>query len=83
MNKKQLFVLFLGIIALIAIAVLTPRYKLTKIDSKNYIKTEQSSSLYPRCSGVTKLHWDKIFVYWGATLFVSGALLFALKGKNG
>lgn len=82
MNKAQKITIILGILALAAIAFFTPKYKLTRIDDENYIKTEQSSALYARCTGETKLHWDKIFIYWGATGAVCAILLFFLKGKN-
>ncbi len=83
MNKKQIVVLILGIIAIILSVVLTPRYKLSWSDaSQNYIITEQSSTLYNRAKGEVKFHWDKILTYSGIAVVVCGVLLFVLGGKN-
>ena len=83
MSKKQMIVLGLGIIGIILIVLLTPRYKITWIDSLNFIKTEQYSSLYKRSKGAVRLHWDKILIYSGFTLLVSGILIFGLRDKHG
>lgn len=83
MNKKQWFVLFLGIIAIIAIVIFTPRYKVSWIDAENFIVTEQSSSLYKRASGTVKLHWDKIILYSSLTVLACAGIAFVLREKNG
>lgn len=83
MNKKQWIVVLLALSALALIYFLTPRYKLIQIDEKNYIRTEQSSSLYQRSKGQVKLHWEKIGLYAGITLLTTGVLLLVLRRKNG
>ncbi|MFH0877599.1 MAG: hypothetical protein V1863_05180 [Candidatus Omnitrophota bacterium] len=79
MNKKQVFALVLGTIAIILIVIFTPRYKITWIDSVNFVKTEQTSSLYKRSKGTVKLHWDKILFYGGAVLAGTAVAFFALR----
>lgn len=79
MNKKQLIVLALCVIAVVLIVLFTPRYKITWINSDNYVLTEQSSALFKRSAGPAKLHWDKIALYAGLTLLVGGAAIFILR----
>ncbi len=82
MNTKQIAVIILGIIGLIACVYLTPRYKILWIDSQNFIKTEQTSSLYKRSKGQEKLHWDRIAMIGGGIILVCGILVFVLKEKK-
>lgn len=83
MNKKQNIILGLGVLSLILIVLFTPRYKITWIDSKNFIQTEQSSSLYKRSKGDIKLHWDKILIYGGIAVSLCGILMFTVRRKDG
>ncbi len=83
MNSKQIAVIILMVIGIVLIVKFTPRYKITKIDSENFIKTEQSSSLYKRTKGTEKLHWDRVILYSGLTAIGSGALIFALRNRHG
>lgn len=83
MNKKQLIALAMGIVSIVAIGFLTPKYKILEIGPENYIITEQTSSLYKRSQGKEKLHWDKIFIYSSAPLLITGVLLLTLKDKHG
>ena len=83
MNKKQIIVIVLGVIALGLIVLLTPRYKITWIGSNSFIKTEQSSSLYKKSSGEVKFKWKKISFYSGIAIVTCGILLLLLKDKNG
>lgn len=82
MNKKQIAVLALAIIGIVLIVIFTPRYKITWIDSKNFIKTEQSSPLYKRSTGKESLYWDKIALYSGLTVVLAAILLRALRSKH-
>ncbi|MDD5018856.1 MAG: hypothetical protein PHH75_01610 [Candidatus Omnitrophica bacterium] len=82
MNKKQIAVILLGIIALVLIFFLTPRYKITSIGGDNYIITEQSSSLYERSQGAVKLHWEKISLYGGIALLACGGLAVVFRRKK-
>ncbi len=83
MNKRQTIVLILAVMGIALIFFLTPKYKITWIDSENFIKTEQTSSLYKRSQGKVQLHWDRIFKYSGI-VFVTGAILiFILKERHG
>jgi hypothetical protein len=83
MNKKQLIIIWCGIIAVILIVIFTPRYKISWIDSQNFVQTEQTSTLYKRSKGVEKRHWDKIALTSGITLAASILLVFALREKHG
>lgn len=83
MNKKQGVVLLAGVIGVILIVFFAPRYKITWIDSKNFVMTEQKSSLYNRCKGQVKYHWDKIALYAGLLILLEGFLLFALRDQSG
>jgi hypothetical protein len=83
MNKKQIIVFVVEILAIVLIVWFTPRYKITDIGGNNYIITEQSSSLYQRSHGTVRLHWDKAFLYIGITIPVCGFLVWAWRGKNG
>ncbi len=82
MNIKQTVIIILGIIGLVLIFIYSPRYKITQIDSENFIITEQSSSLYSRSGGTERLHWDKWLLYSGITIFAFGILVFAFKDKQ-
>lgn len=82
MNKKQGTVLLLGIAAVVLIVIFTPRYKITWMDSENFIKTEQSSPLYKRSSGKALMHWDRIGLYGGAVLALCGLLIALLKERK-
>ncbi|OIO36083.1 MAG: hypothetical protein AUJ74_03690 [Candidatus Omnitrophica bacterium CG1_02_44_16] len=83
MNKKQLSALALGIVTIILIVYFTPRYKVTQIDSKNFIITEQTSTLYKRSTGKESLHWEKILLYSGIPVLACCLAIFSLRGKNG
>lgn len=83
MNKKQTFLIFLGLISIVLIVFFTPRYKVTWIDSKNFITTEQTSSLYKRSKGTVKLHTEKILAYAGIAICACGILIFLSRDKNG
>ncbi len=82
MNKKQITVLVLAIIGIVLIVIFTPRYKIAWIDSKNFIKTEQSSPLYKRSKAKESLYWDKIALYSGLTVVAAAILLRALRSKH-
>lgn len=82
MNAKQIAVIIIGIIGIAAVTYFTPRYKIILIDSENFIKTEQTSSLYKRSGGKEKLHWDKIVPISGGIILVGGILVFLLKEKR-
>ena len=83
MNNKQITAVVLGIIAISLIVIFTPRYKVTWIDSKNFIKTEQTSTLYKRSKGKEELHWDRIAIYSSMVILVCGIAVFSLKRKDG
>ena len=83
MNNKQLIVIALGIAAITLIVIFTPRYKITWIGSTNFIKTEQTSTLYKRSKGKESLHWDKIALYSSIPILVCGIAAFSLRKKNG
>lgn len=83
MNKKQTIVLILGVLALVLIVWLTPRYKITAIGGNNYIVTEQTSSLYERSRGTVKLHWNKVLLYTGIIVPACGFFIWAFRRKNG
>lgn len=83
MNKKQWAVVIAGTIILVLIFFITPRYKITQIDKNNYVRTEQSSSLYKRCQGKEKLHWEKIALFGGITVGACLVLLPLMGKKNG
>ena len=82
MNKKQQFILALTLISIILIVIFTPRYKITWVDSKNFIRTEQTSSLYKRSHGKECLHWDKIALYAGSLLAGCGIALFLSRRRR-
>lgn len=82
MNKKQIGVLALAIIGIVLIVIFTPRYKITWIDSKNYIKTEQSSPLYKRSGGKESLYWDKISIFSGLTVVAAAILIYSLRSRH-
>jgi hypothetical protein len=82
MNNKQIIILVLCVIAVTLIVIYTPQYKITWLDSKNYVQTEQSSPLYKRSKAPAKKHWDKIALYTGLTLMVAGIMVLVLKDKN-
>ena len=82
MNNKQIVVLGLCVIAIVLIVIFTPRYKITWLDSKNYVLTEQTSALFKRSAGKAKLHWDKIALYAGLTLIAGGVALLLLRDKD-
>ena len=82
MNKKQLIILILEILAIVLIVWFTPRYKITDIGGNNYIITEQTSSLYERSHGAVRLHWDKVLLYTGMTLPIYGLFAWALRRKK-
>ncbi|MBI5872893.1 MAG: hypothetical protein HZB36_01960 [Candidatus Omnitrophica bacterium] len=83
MNKKQITVLTLEVIAIVLIVIFTPRYKITWLDSENFIKTEQTSPLYKRSKAKESLHLDKIAIYSGLVAMASGLLIFGLRDKRG
>jgi hypothetical protein len=84
MNRKQTTVVVIGIFGIAAAVFLTPRYKIVMIDSQNFIKTEQTSSLYKRSGGKEKLHWDRIALISGGIIIACGILTGLLKEeKNG
>lgn len=83
MNKKQLAALALGIVAITLIIIFTPRYKITLIDSENFIITEQTSTLYKRSKGKESLHWEKISLYSGISSLVCCLAIFSLRKKRG
>lgn len=83
MNNKQVIIVVLCVVILTLIVIFTPQYKVTWIDSKNYVLTEQTSPLYKRSKAPAKKHWDKIALYAGLTLMVAGALVLVLKDKDG
>ena len=81
MNKRQLLVLILILGALFSIYKYTPRYKIVKIDSENFIRTEQSSPLYARTKAPEKLNLDKVVKYSIAAL-LTGGLIFVLLRRS-
>ncbi len=82
MNKKQIAALALGILAIALIIIFTPRYKITRIDTENFIITEQTSTLYKRSTGKENLHWEKILLYSGISAFTCCLAIFYLRGRN-
>ena len=76
MNKKQVITLFISIIALVLIYFFTPRYKIIWIDADNFVKTEQTSSLYKRSKGKESLYWDRIALFSGIVIIISVILIF-------
>jgi hypothetical protein len=82
MNKKQITVILVGVVALVLVFFLTPRYKITSVGGDNYIMTEQSSALYERSKGTVKLHWDKISLYAGIALLAYAGLFWGLRTKK-
>ena len=83
MNKKQGMIIFFAVVAVTLIVIFTPRYKIFWIDSDNFVKTEQTSSLYKRSQGKEHLYWDKVALYSGATIIVAGIFVFTLRNKRG
>lgn len=81
MNLKQLLIAIFGICAFIIIIIYGPRYKITEIGPDNFIKTEQSSALYKRCTGKVKLYWNRIFLYENIVLLLCGCLIFSAREK--
>jgi hypothetical protein len=82
MNSKQIATLCLSVIGIVLIVIFTPKYKITWIDSENFIRTEQTSALYKRSKGQEKYNWDKIAVYSGGVIAGCGLLMFALRDKD-
>lgn len=72
----------LGIAAVVLTVIFTPRYKITWIDSENFIKTEQSSPLYKRSSGKALMHWDRIGLCGAPIAALCGLLIFLLKERK-
>ena len=83
MNTKQKFILFLGVIGVVGIAFFTPRYKITQIDEKNFLITEQTSPLFKRSNGEVKFHVDKILLYSSLWILTDGILLLVYSGSCG
>ena len=83
MNKKQILAISLGIVAIGVIVILTPHYKITWINTRDYIITEQSSSLYKQSRGLVKYRWDKIVPPCGLVVLACGVFVFILREKNG
>ena len=65
------------------IGYFTPRYKITRIDEKNFLITEQTSPLFKRTNGEVRFHIDKIVLYSSVWIVTGAVLLIALKGKDG
>lgn len=82
-NKNQAGVLVVIILAVAAILFFMPRYKMLKVDSENYIITEQSSPLFKRSKGEVRLHWNWIVPASGAVIVLGGLGVFLLREKNG
>ncbi len=82
MNKKQIVVIVLAAIAIALIVYFTPRYKITWIDSNNFVKTEQTSSLYKRTKGKENFYWDRITVYSSAVVILTGIMIFTFRRPN-
>jgi hypothetical protein len=82
MNKKQRIVLSMGIISIALIIIFAPRYKITRINTNDYIITEQSSALYKQSKGLVRYHWDKIAARSGLAVLTYAALIFFMKEKN-
>lgn|GEM_PF-846557 len=83
MNTKQKILIFLGVVGIGLIVYFTPRYKITHIDEKNFLITEQTSPLYKRSHGEVKFHIDKILIYSALWLLIDGILLITTRKKNG
>lgn len=81
LNTKQIIVIVIGFCAVILSIYFAPRYKMTEISPGNYIKTEQSSSLYKRSTGKVKFYWGRMFLYESAILLFCGILTFLFKSK--
>ena len=82
MNKKQIAALAIGIVAIALIVKFTPRYKITRIDTENFIITEQTSTLYKRSAGTVNLHWEKILLYSGISAFVCCLAIFYFRERR-
>jgi hypothetical protein len=80
---KQILISVAAVVGIVLIVIFTPRYKITWIDKQNFIKTEQTSSLYKRSKGKENLYWDKIALYAGATILAAGVLVFLSRDKHG
>lgn len=81
MNIKQLLIAIFSICASIIVIFYGPKYKITEIGPDNFIKTEQSSALYKRCTGKVKLYWNRIFLYESIVLLFCGFLIFLVREK--
>jgi len=82
MNIKQVIVLAVALVAILALTLVMPRYKIHYINSENFIITEQSSPLYTRSLGEVRRHWDRILPIGGGILLVGGILCFLLRNKR-
>lgn len=76
-------VLLFGIIAITLIVIFTPKYKITWMGPENFIKTEQTSSLYKRSAGKECYHWDKISIYSGIVALACCLAIFTSRDKRG
>ncbi len=83
MNKKQKILLYLSVLGVGLIVYFTPRYKITQIDEKNFLITEQTSPLFKRSHGEVKYHIDKILIYSSLWLLIDGILLVTFRSKRG
>lgn len=82
MNIKQVIILAVALIAILAATFLMPQYKIHYINSENFIITEQSSPLYERSLGEVRRHWDRILPVSGGILLAGGILCFLLRNKR-
>lgn len=71
------------VIGIVLIVIFTPRYKIAWIDKQNFIRTEQTSSLYKRSKGKENLHWERIALYSGAMILAAGILITVSRSKHG
>jgi len=82
MNIKQIIVLAVALIGILAVIFLISPYKIHYIDSKNFIITKQSSPLYERALGEVRRPWNRILPISGGILLSSGILCLLLRNKR-
>ena len=82
MNNKQILILVITVIGIVLIVIFTPRYKIAWIDKRNFIKTEQTSSLYKRSKGKESLYWGRIALYAGTLILAASILITVSRSQH-
>ncbi|MFH1202518.1 MAG: hypothetical protein V1674_06485 [Candidatus Omnitrophota bacterium] len=83
MNGRQFLILILTIAIIAAIFYFTPRYKMVSLGSSgNYIRTEQSSPLFKKCTAQVQYDWPIILKRAGVVFLAGIALIFIFKDRS-